>query len=322
MWKKEKIAQYSVFTPDGIQTIYEVCQQDKIRLASSHDIAEILAHRHIPVFNPEKFMKIIKSFWHKSYALLDVGIGNVFFEKLISDYKEVSALWSEFKNKFHIKHAIEKDETTWFSARYNGKYDFFTYREEFTFSPVDTQTLTYMKETWGEKFLAFLDQMEYLSNACIFQMYTFINTYKMLQDVEGSVLKDDILAKVFLENPPRARLTIWDYTTNNTSENLNADAHVDSSLLNAVVYQSAPWLQVNHDGFHEGIYTDVVIPPWKMALLAWRDIGAHASSLAPTWHKVQTNAPERISIWFAFNPHDYIQTLKKFAPDAYKDFIS
>lgn len=62
----------------------------------------------------------------------------------------------------------------------------------------------------------------------------------MLQDVEGSVLKDDILAKVFLENPPRARLTIWDYTTNNTSENLNADAHVDSSLLNAVVYQSAP----------------------------------------------------------------------------------
>lgn len=290
--------------------------QDSPRIPSfTKEIAALLDDK-IVMYDQQALLEKIQESYKTWYFTLESPISKSFLQKFVEDYTNtIAPLSKEMKNKYHIKEAIKKWNLTWFAKRQNSKYDFFFYREDFIFSGNDTEYLKSIQNDpqAPEELKTFLKKCQIIYDASLF---AFLSCFLTL-NYFGSFNKRKISKQIPLNNII-SRLAIRDYTKMFPEWNLNADAHVDSSLINSVLYQSIPWLEVSP--YNKNEYKKIIIPSGEMIVFGWREVQKKTDYIFPTPHKVVCDADRRISMWFDINAKSYQKFVQSIADDVYQDF--
>lgn len=267
--------------------------------------------------------KYFDYFMKNSYWVLSISpINQKKFDSLIRKYSKID-IW--FKKEFSVaKNLTEKWQRSWFTTRWKWERDFFEYREEFLYCGNEYEIISEMKKTWNKNIQSFLEDAELIYTAVMLSYYNLLYT-NLAFDVlcENKSTKKPIRTE-YIWKKPIWRMAIWTYFNDSGKPN-NCEPHLDSSLMNSVIYQQQPWLETQRIWFQKDeeqdkSYKPVEIPNWKSIIFGWGEARDYDGRLV-VWlpHQVNSSSKKRTSIWFDLNPSDYVSKMQKIANDVYKD---
>lgn len=297
-------------------SIVGILQSNKRTNSFTMDIHEILQDTII-MQDTREFVDKLKESLQTWYMKINIPVTKTFLQWLVRDYTTfVSAMSDDIKNKYHILHALDTWNITWFAKRHSGEHDFFLYREEFIFSWNDTAYIAKMRNdpSIPKEFKEFLAKCQLVYDASLFSLMSMWITMNYLRSLDSKKITPEVPLQ-----ESRSRLVFWDYQKISPEWNLNCESHIDSSLINSVIFQSKPWLEVS--GYGKDNYVPVHIWWWEMVVFWGRESYEKTWFLIPSPHKVTCNARRRISIWFDLNPKkEYEEFVTNLSEKVYKKF--
>ncbi len=300
------------------KTIVDLLQKSKRTDNFAKDIHNIL--KDATIMNDNRaFLPMVTESYKTWFMKIDIPVTKTFLAWLVHDYTTfVSTMSDDMKNKYHINNALNSWNMTWFAKRHSWEHDFFLYREEFIFSGNDTAYIAKMKKDKNvpKEYKEFLAKCQIVYDAALFSLMSMWLTMNYLRTFDTK--KKWEYSEIPLQTS-RSRLVFWDYQKVSPEWNLNCDAHIDSSMINSVLYQSKPGLEVS--GYGTDNYIPIHIWWSEMVVFGGRDAREKTWFLLPSPHKVTSNARRRVSMWFDLNPKDeYEQFVTNLASKVYKEF--
>jgi len=316
---KEKITKNII---SELSTIVDASSWEMYRfmLNPKQDIVNVLDH--------------MISMWH---GVLPMSLQDSFFEEFIEKYKLIDQKIA-YKNKYNVRHTIPKWFRTWFSRRWGWKYDFFESRQEFLYTGSDKNIIKDMYKHGDKEIREFLDMCHMIYVDCMISYTSYLFAYKYLVSSYAKAENKkyrNLYQRLFPHwSYPQWRISVWNYVS---SEGwVKAKPHLDSSLLNSVIYQDSPWLKTkkiegNRENAEEIIkimedsrwYKSVDIKNQTMILLWWRPLAIEpAIGVLPSRHMVESEKKKRISIGFDLNPKKFFKEyITKVSTEVYSEKI-
>ena len=278
----------------------------------------------IPTLTMNTRKKYFDNFMKNSYWTLSINpINKKKFDSLIDKYSKID-IW--FKKEFSVKKNLsEKWQRSGFATRGKWERDFFEYREEFLYCGNEHEIISEMKKSWDKNIQSFLKDAELIYTSVMLSYYNLLYTNLAIDVFSENKSTKKPIRLEYIWKKPIWRMAIWTYFNNLWKPN-NCESHLDSSLMNSIIYQQQPWLEIQKVFFHkdeemDDLYKPVEITNGKSIVFGWREGGNYDEKMI-VWlpHKVNSDTPKRTSIWFDLNPADYITHVKKVAHIYKSDF--